>query len=272
MSISAGVNLTTLASLLSACANPPVITSTGGVNSCAGGWMGMFANNIQISVCTATNNALTLPANPDKGTTYTVRNDGAFFAQIFPYAACTVAANGFVLAQATIDGQAAGVEAYVAGNGGVKTFTAISPTAWVTTYTNGVKPVFNMILANTITGATNGTLSRAHNNSLIQLNLAAGFIVALPAVATSAGIDYTFVCQAVGGAYVITPATSVMRGALPLYIADTHAGATPTDILKAAAASYTHTTTAVIGDQSRVWSDGTSWYCSGFTQAAAGFS
>lgn len=219
-----------------------------------GGQLAPSQNNVQLSACTATNNALTLPNNMANGSVVTIRNDGLFFCQVFPYSG------------GAIDGNTADFEAYVAQLGGIKSFVNIGSNTWLTMSANAVKPVFAYTAANTITGAAHGTLSRAHTNGLIKLAAAAGAVVALPAVATSSGIVYDFVTFVVGQTHTITPATAVLNGCLlnaPV--------AAATGLTKANGANYTHSATSILGDKSSVTSDATNWYCSGAGFAAAAF-
>lgn len=105
-------------------------------------------------------------------------------------------------------------------------------------------------------------------STIIMPAVTANRIINLPAVGVSIGVNYKFLLSANATKTItVTPTTSVMNG--PLNVGA--AGAVSV-VVKAAAASYVHTATGLLGDWSSVFCDGTSWYCQGQSTAAAGLS
>ena len=110
------------------------------------------------------------------------------------------------------------------------------------------------------TGAT--TLTVAQSGSIISLTAAAGYAVTLPAVASSAGVNYLFVVGVVHATtdWVITSAAADMYGVIDeLSTVQAVAGATTINLELA---------TATIGDWYFLYSDGVNWYVNGHAAQA----
>lgn len=113
----------------------------------------------------------------------------------------------------------------------------------------------------TPTGAT--TLTAAQSGSIISLTAAAGYAVTLPAVASSAGLNYLFVVGVVHATtdWVITSVAADIYGVVDeLSTVQAVAGATTINLELA---------TATIGDWYYLYSDGVNWYVNGHAAQAA---
>lgn len=113
------------------------------------------------------------------------------------------------------------------------------------------------------------TLTAEDNGKVFFLNLAGGFTVTLPAVASSAGYRVKFVViTAPTTAYIVASAEgdNIFGGF------DTSADGTAVDSEVTGGADQVNfvASTAVIGDYLELVSDGTSWYAGGHCNVAAG--
>lgn len=128
-------------------------------------------------------------------------------------------------------------------------------------YVGGVEVESKVREIVTPTAAT--TLTAAQSGSIISLTAAAGYAVTLPAVASSAGLNYHFVVGVVHATtdWVITSAAADIYGVVDeLSTVQAVAGATTINLELA---------TATIGDWYYLYSDGTNWYISGHAAQAA---
>jgi len=101
------------------------------------------------------------------------------------------------------------------------------------------------------------TLSAADSGKLFSLNAAAGAQITLPAVATSAGLNFRFTVQALFAttAWTIKAATNVIQGGVIVNSVNV-LGADENTITFVASAD-------TIGDFVELNSDGVNWYVSG---------
>lgn len=101
------------------------------------------------------------------------------------------------------------------------------------------------------------TLSAADSGKLFSLNAAAGAQITLPAVATSAGLNFRFTVQALFAttAWTILAASSVIQGGVIVNSVNV-LGANENTITFAHAAD-------TIGDFVQLYCDGVNWYVSG---------
>ena len=107
------------------------------------------------------------------------------------------------------------------------------------------------------------TLSAADSGKLLSLNAAAGAQITLPAVATSAGLNFRFQVQALFAttAWTIVAATAVIQGGAIVNSVNV-ASANRNTITFATAAD-------TIGDFVQLTCDGVNWYVSGVGHTAA---
>jgi hypothetical protein len=101
------------------------------------------------------------------------------------------------------------------------------------------------------------TLSAADSGKLFSLNAAAGAQITLPAVATSAGLNFRFTVQALFAttAWTILAASSVIQGGVIVNSVNV-LGANENTITFVASAD-------TIGDFVQLYCDGVNWYVSG---------
>ena len=106
------------------------------------------------------------------------------------------------------------------------------------------------------------TLSAADSGKLFSLNAAAGAQITLPAVATSAGLNFRFTVQALFAttAWTILAASSVIQGGVIVNSVNV-LGANENTITFAHAAD-------TIGDFVQLYCDGVNWYVSGVGASA----
>jgi hypothetical protein len=106
------------------------------------------------------------------------------------------------------------------------------------------------------------TLSAADSGKLFSLNAAAGAQITLPAVATSAGLNFRFTVQALFAttAWTILAASSVIQGGVIVNSVNV-LGANENTITFSASAD-------TIGDFVQLNSDGVNWYVSGVGASA----
>ena len=107
------------------------------------------------------------------------------------------------------------------------------------------------------------TLSAADSGKLFSLNAAAGAQISLPAVATSAGLNFRFTVQALFAttAWTIVAATAVIQGG---------AIVNSVNVSSANRNTITFATAAdTIGDFVQLNCDGVNWYVSGVGHTAA---
>ena len=107
------------------------------------------------------------------------------------------------------------------------------------------------------------TLSAADSGKLLSLNAAAGAQISLPAVASSAGLNFRFQVQALFAttAWTIVAATAVIQGGAIVNSVNV-ASANRNTITFATAAD-------TIGDFVQLTCDGVNWYVSGIGHTAA---
>ena len=107
------------------------------------------------------------------------------------------------------------------------------------------------------------TLSAADSGKLLSLNAAAGAQITLPAVATSAGLNFRFQVQALFAttAWTIVAATAVIQGGA--IVNSVHVASANRNTITFATAADT------IGDFVQLNCDGVNWYVSGVGHTAA---
>jgi len=121
-------------------------------------------------------------------------------------------------------------------------------------------------------GATTVTLTVAQSGTTFFLNSTGVGAIVLPAVSTAAGVEYRFIAKNTTADCTITTGNThenIMYGSVVLGV--TGADDTAQEIPASAEDTITVDTTALVGDWLRLCSDGTNWYVSGYTAAAAGF-
>lgn len=240
--------------------------------STAGDFIAPNCQYSQIATSTITNYAYTLPYNPIVGQIYTIRNDGATTVSLFPGTT-----NSTINA---IGGSAgAGNPVYIGGNGGVISLICDSNNGAVNTavgaaYNNPLS-VFHEIATALITGSdivsiaqpTAAQLALTPNQSGTVYSLGTNTSAntyTLPAVAVSAGVNYTFVrnVNASGFAITIHAASAVVYGNIIGNVATTVAN----NVILTAQTNIIFTaTTGLIGDRVYIFSDGVNWYATAFT-------
>lgn len=120
-------------------------------------------------------------------------------------------------------------------------------------------------------GATTVTLTVGQSGTTFFLNSTGVGAIVLPAVSTAAGVEYRFIVKDSTADCTVTTGNThedVMYGSVVLGV--TGVDDTAQEIPASAEDTITFDTTAVVGDWLRLCSDGTNWYISGYTAAAAG--
>jgi hypothetical protein len=142
-----------------------------------------------ISTCTATNNAVTLPAYPIVGSEYTIRNNGVAYAQIFPPSGGII--NNF----------AADSSLPLASGGGIVKLVASGGNTYTVMNQNSVPLLIPIAAAHTCTINENGATYLVNGTNAYTITLPQS--AAVPGVPTQNGLRYKFILTDTGNIVAI---------------------------------------------------------------------
>ena len=244
---------------------------TQGVTSGAGApdfgthvFVGRLSTNTVVSTSTSTNNAITLPVSPVLGRAYRIAVLATCAAPVAVFPAQGTASGP----TATINGQAINTSVLI-GLGGMGEFTCVAKVAttghtWIAVISSPPPPVVVSgikVAAYAVTPADHG--------SVIRMTGTLADSVTLPPVAASSGFQLKCVLSA-AGAGTVTPINS--NGAEGANIIGEVEALAVAPIVTAGCTHVNWTSTGVLSDFVNFTCNGTNWFVSGRTAAAAGIS
>lgn len=261
-----GLNLTTLATG----------TAAADVNAASSAFIPSSVQYVQVSTCTSSNNALTLPVQPTLNMPLIVRNDGVNVLNLFA-GSSTATING--IAGSVVNGQA-----LVGGNGGQIEIMAISNNgaantatganvynnpviAWQVLGYSGPSPV--IFLPSTFTNAAPyvHTMNQSGSIFMVPAMGAAGKISVPTASTAVAGFNSKYIMNGTAGFIVEIGITSAANISGVLITTST---TTPSSVQCTAKSFVNFTATAIVGDYVTMVCDGVNYYASGVSQVTAG--
>lgn len=198
------------------------------------------ANVNQISTCAA-GAGVRLPDSMARGTIVRIRNDGAGYGFVYPPTG------------GTINGMAVNA-GYIVGRGGEAEFVFADTLTVFGFNTNAVQAIIPVAAATSLTAA--------HSGHIIQVSQAAAYNITLPAVATSAGLRYTFILDTVG-ANVVQINGAAGTPVIGWSIVGPQAGATIRP--GAGTLGVRFSTTCLTGDRVDLVCNGTNWFTQGWS-------
>lgn len=218
----------------------------------------LASNFNQITTCTAVLNSCLLPLNASPGQACKIRNDSAtgFSLNVFPQTG------------GVINGLAANA-AFILPLGGMIELIASTSVNWLVAQTN-VTSGNSSLIPNVVSITTTTTFTSGDSGKVFMVNQTGGYTCTLPAVATSAGVNYKFIVSTAAAAVVIINAAA----ATPIVghaIVGPIAGATIN--VGAGTLSVRFSTSCVLGDMIELYCNGTNWFAlgrSGSNVAATG--
>ena len=241
-----------------------------------GGYISPTTILTNITVCSATNNNISLPIQPIIGQSYTIVNNGV--SPCFVSGGSTTSTINGVGSTNGTNGQ------FLLASGGCASFIAVtnsgaSNTAPSTQALNNPLVVWQTeqqfqssvapsVLLSPTLSVLNLTNQMSGTTFLIP-SLSNGCAVTLPPNANNAGVNYTFRCiGATGYDYDISAQTATtVKGLYNMYVSGGLCAITP----KTAATNCIISPFALTGDVLTIMGDNTNWWVTGIGSAAASF-